>query len=247
MDAAQPGFVKGRSGSDWNDRSGRGARNCGAGEMKTMDKMHTVVAVLPDWPTGLRDAESIAVEIGTTAERLNALADAGFAPHYRIDGSKALFKTSELKKWAARNLVEHVAGKDIPDPVKVVLDADRIKDYRKVPPAIREIENLRDITGEISRIGIYFLCFNGEVVYVGQSVQAASRIKQHIHTKVFTEAYFLAWPRDDLNRIEGALIRSLRPRLNGQTPTGHMVGVRLDMDEEYENVLLTIKPETVDA
>jgi|SRR6516164_2373040 hypothetical protein len=39
-----------------------------------------------------------------------------------------------------------------------------------------EIEGLYDITGEVSRTGIYFLCSNTLLLYTAQSVNASGRI-----------------------------------------------------------------------
>jgi hypothetical protein len=78
------------------------------------------------------------------------------------------------------------------------------------------MEGLRDATPLLEICsGIYFLCQYGQLVYIGQSVQLASRISTHRAHKEFDRIFFLPWPRFDLNRIETALIKILRPPLNG--------------------------------
>jgi hypothetical protein len=175
-----------------------------------------------EWPTGLKPCAEAARELAIPEERLSILADGGFAPHFRIDGGPPMFKIGELKRWAGVNLVEKANGRAIPEPVRIVLQADRVKDFRDVPECIREIVGLCDITGEVARTGIYFLCFKSELHYIGQSVNAASRIKSHIQRHQFDRVYFLPWPGDDLNRLEGALIRILQPRGNGRSVHGRM-------------------------
>jgi hypothetical protein len=183
---------------------------------------HRIEVLTSEWPSNLKALDDAARELGIGAERLKGLADGGFATHYRIDGGAPLFRMSELKRWAAANLVQQIAGRELPAPIRVIAPAPRISDFRKVPVSLREIVGLCDITDEILRTGIYFLCREGALLYVGQSVNATTRVAEHYRRYEFDSVFFLPWPADDLNRIEGALIRALRPALNGKTPTGKM-------------------------
>jgi hypothetical protein len=204
--------------------------NAQAGPLK---QLHKLEVRCERWPGNLRTAADIAPDLGITAERLTSLADGGFAPHCRVDDGQPLFQTSELKQWAARNLLAKHGGSDLPMPVVINFEATRVKDFRGVPFELRCVENLRDITGETRRCGIYFLCLAGGIQYVGQSVNAAARIAEHAPKhrgprvpeggfKDFDKVYFLPWPADELDQIEGALIRALRPPLNGRTARGTM-------------------------
>lgn len=183
---------------------------------------HTIHALSNEWPSGLKTLTEAASDLGIPEDRLRALADGGYAPHYRIDGGAPQFKTSELKRWAGSNLVERSEGREMPAPVRVVVEAARVQDFRKVPQSIREIVGLCDITDEILRTGVYFLCRDMALLYVGQSRNAASRIGEHYRRYEFDQVLFLPWPADDLDRIEAALIRSLRPPLNGKSVHGTM-------------------------
>lgn len=183
---------------------------------------HRVEALTSEWPSGLRTAAEAALDLGIGAERLSGLADGGFAPHYRIDGGPPMFKISELKRWAANNLIQRVDGREIPAPVRVIVEAPRVSDFRKIPPSMREIIGLCDITEETIRTGIYFLCRDNALLYIGQSGNAASRIADHYRKYEFDCVLFLPWPRDDLDRIEAALIRALRPPINGKSTHGTM-------------------------
>ncbi len=184
---------------------------------------HRIEALSSLWPVGLKSLDEAATQIGLSAARLRLLADGGYAPHYRVDGGDPLFRQTELKAWAAQNVLERVQGNILPQPIRVVVPASRLADFSKTPSAIREIEGLCDISGEARRTGIYFLCHDGELVYVGQSVDVANRVANHRSSRRdFDSVFFLPWPGDDLDRIEGALIRALRPALNGTLNGGRM-------------------------
>ena len=51
-----------------------------------------------EWPNGLRSADDAGRDLGIGGARLTALADGGFAPHYRVDGGPPQFRISELKR-----------------------------------------------------------------------------------------------------------------------------------------------------
>ena len=119
-------------------------------------------------------------------------------------------------------MIDRVEGRDLPAPVRVVVPASLVEDYRKVPTSLREIVGLCDITDEIMRTGIYFLCRDNALLYVGQSRNAASRVAEHSKRYELDFVFFLPWPADDLNRVEAALIRALRPPLNGKGANGTM-------------------------
>ena len=62
--------------------------------------------------------------------------------------------------------------------------------------------------------GVYFLLDGEEVVYVGQSVNVYARVANHRESKRFATAICIPVPRDELDAVESAFIRRLRPRLN---------------------------------
>ena len=190
---------------------------------KPMDRpQHQIEVLTSQWPSNLKSCEDAAGDLGISPERLRALADRGYAPHYRIDGGDPQFRISELKQWAGANLVDRTEGRDLPSPIRIVVPAPAVSDYRKVPQSLREISGLKDISGELMRSGIYFLCRDSALLYVGQSVNVAQRIVEHFRRYEFDAVFFLPWPADDLNRLEAALIRHLRPPLNGKGANGTM-------------------------
>jgi len=84
------------------------------------------------------------------------------------------------------------------------------------PAQLQSIPNLQQIplSPDSRRQGIYFLCRNGKVVYVGQSVCVFARIGNHLSTKDFDSAYFVQVPVDDLDTTEWAYIDQLGPEYN---------------------------------
>jgi hypothetical protein len=86
----------------------------------------------------------------------------------------------------------------------------------EVPPALNRVgHRLRHVPIVVTPPGVYFLLDGEEIVYVGQSVNPCGRILQHLGDKHFTRAFTLPVPARILDAAEGALIRHLRPRLNG--------------------------------
>ena len=185
---------------------------------------YTITQITDGWPSALKTAEDICQGIGISAERLIQLADSGYAPHWRIDNGSPLFRLGEVKDWLSQNILTRVQGKPLPQAVIVSVTQKRISDYKNVPEELRQIPGLVDITGEARRSGIYFLCEDNELLYVGQSVSVSSRISSHHHEGKFNRVIFMPWPPDDLDSVEGALIRTLRPPLNGKSSNGKMLG-----------------------
>lgn len=208
--------------------------------METLNQ-HEVTAVGQTsikWTHGLKSLDNAALEIGVTAERLRDLANSGFAPHYRIDGGPPLFRISDLKQWTAENLLEYARGRNLPAPVRIIIDQPAAELW-KVPRSLRLVKGLCDITGDLYRTGIYFLCRDGCVLYVGQSINISMRIADHARRYEFDSAYYLPCPIHELNDLEAALIRSLRPTLNGQSPRGTMVTSKGDKNGD-DKILATI-------
>lgn len=204
---------------------------------------HIITQITDGWPSSLKTADEICQGLGISAERLIQLADSGYAPHWRIDNGSPLFRIGEVKDWISQNALERVKGKPLPQAFTVIVAKERISDYRNVPEQLRQIPGLIDISAEARRSGIYFLCKDNELLYVGQSVSVYARILAHHHEGKFNRVIFMPWPPDDLNSVEGALIRALRPPLNGQTVNGKMMGpTSKNSDDEIMQLILEPKP-----
>ena len=171
-----------------------------------------------------RSPQQAAQSLGhITPERLIELADAGYAPHYRIDGRGPLFKIMELREWFDRNLVSAHAGLPMPTRLSLVVPAESLS-ASDAPESIAPLTGLRHIDpAHFLCPGVYFLCLGDEVVYVGQSVNVPARIMSHIYEsrrpagKTFDHAriFYLPVPESELLRLESEFIHRLRPRYNG--------------------------------
>jgi len=88
------------------------------------------------------------------------------------------------------------------------------------PVQIANIEGLVEVTEPLPS-GVYFLVHEAKVMYVGQSVDPISRVAEHRKTGVkFTRAATIWVPAEMLDAVEGALIRFLKPPLNGNGGKG---------------------------
>jgi len=99
-----------------------------------------------------------------------------------------------------------------------------------LPKEISHITCIQDLDRYASNsCGIYFLILEGQVVYVGQSLNSGSRLLEHLRemrrgkrrfaeSKKFDRVLFRRCSPSDLDRLERALIRLLRPRFNKIVP-----------------------------
>ena len=60
----------------------------------------------------------------------------------------------------------------------------------------------------------YFLVSRGTVVYVGQTINLASRIGEHRQDKLFDRVFHLPTPRHKLDRTERHFIEVFKPKYN---------------------------------
>ncbi|OLF36556.1 hypothetical protein BTW00_05585 [Psychrobacter sp. C 20.9] len=67
--------------------------------------------------------------------------------------------------------------------------------------------------------GVYFLVKNNEIVYIGQSINIASRITQH-RDKDFDSVSYVACHKDELDILESLYILAYQPALNGSNGNG---------------------------
>ena len=167
----------------------------------------------------LRTAEELSEKLGqrVTAGRLMELAEAQLIPHYELEG-RIYFKIMEAKKWIENDLVFKVSGQLMPHPVSIIQITET--DMEREPPKALKALWPHLIPVSVASIqcaalpGIYFLCREGIVSYVGQSTNVAARISQHATEKTFDYAFYMRVPRSDIIAIEAELIAALRPADN---------------------------------
>lgn len=152
-------------------------------------------------------------------ERLVELAHSQLIPHYTID-NEIWFGPQETKEWVNHNLIVRHQGKRLDamsvTVVNVTGTAIGLKSLpiqlrgmagALIPMAIESVESAK-------MSGVYFLCKDGNVVYVGQSVNVAQRVGQHVGAKTFDSVFFIRVASSDLDYVEGELIRLLCPKYN---------------------------------
>lgn len=215
--------------------------------------------------TSLLTAEEMSQRLRgiVSPERLLELAEGQLAPHYIVDGS-VMFGSSETKEWVNHNLVVRSPGKHVGDGVLRVINVMQAAGATDTPPM-----SLRAMAGSLVPLsiksvetlgcpGVYFLCMDGAVVYVGQSVNVFGRVGAHIGNKTFDSVFFARVPASDLDFVEGSLIRLLKPKYNHSergtliAPTG-MYGTPSDdgaaiveqMRESIEETPDSLQPATV--
>jgi hypothetical protein len=66
----------------------------------------------------------------------------------------------------------------------------------------------------IEATGVYILYYGPHPMYVGQSINVFTRIKDHRGDKAFDAVFFFPCPVEDLNKKEAFFIRKLRPLYN---------------------------------
>jgi len=162
----------------------------------------------------LHTAAGIAARYGVSEKIIRESVDANFMPHYRVRGlADPLFDASESKEWIANNLIEHSAGRKLPES-HVILTSDAPVPLIDVPSALKAIIRLREIA-PTSFCGIYFLCLGEDVVYVGQSKNVFARLSGH-REKDFDRVFFVRVAESQLDAVEMKFIKALNPSLNRQ-------------------------------
>lgn len=97
-------------------------------------------------------------------------------------------------------------------------------DRGSLPLRLRRFQNLCDITDEMDRTGIYFLCRDGLLEYIGQSVHVGSRGRAHFreqeikNRQQYDTMLYIPCLQEQLLSAEGAFIRKLEPRCNSRRP-----------------------------
>lgn len=159
-------------------------------------------------------------------DKILDLAKNGLCPHYVLTNPSTkeetiLFSKGELEDWLRHNYLQQVNPTTFGNAQFMRFDpyVHTLKDFEKVPFEISKIKNLKQLPLEKLKTppGIYFLCKDKQLVYIGKSIDVLHRIMNHIKQKKkdFDTVFYIAWPETDLDRIETALIRFYNPIYNG--------------------------------
>ncbi len=156
-------------------------------------------------------------------EGIMQLAKDGILPHYIITNpitkeESYWFVPSELKEWLESNLVKYQKGHFSPQFHFNYFDKDLMPAKSLIPQELSRISDLFELPLEILRTppGIYFLCKDGKIVYIGQTANVARRITDHLSQidKEFDTVFYISCPLIKLRELESALLRYYKPPLN---------------------------------
>lgn len=87
-----------------------------------------------------------------------------------------------------------------------------------IPAELSQFGGIFDAVTHALPAAVYFLYLKGELQYIGQSTDPSGRLAQHRKMgKMFDRVFCLPTPNFMLARVEGALIRLLKPPLNTAT------------------------------
>jgi hypothetical protein len=132
---------------------------------------------------------------------------------------KRRLRTFERKKDADQFNAEIKTAKHV---ILTQRRLPHLMDFKRVPPSLHGVVGLHDLTDYCKMSGVYFLCREGALLYVGQSTDVINRFGQHRRHFEFDTALFIPCAHDDLDRVESEFIRKLRPPMNGTFANGRM-------------------------
>lgn len=137
-----------------------------------------------------------------------------YMPYHELGGSGRGYNFKEVVKWLIKNHKRHsFDGVDMHPAMISFRSRSRKETRRLVPDALKDIMHLTPVeVGYPS--GVYFLCQDEKVVYVGQSVKPSSRIPHHYKDKKFNKVFLLPVPEERLLQIENDYIRKFEPLYN---------------------------------
>jgi len=94
----------------------------------------------------------------------------------------------------------------------------------------REIVNSSKLYSDLeSACGVYFLIDRSKVVYVGQSVNVFSRMREHSKSKQFSSYAYISCSKEDLDVLESLYIHVVRPPLQGRSSQGDSLSAPISL------------------
>lgn len=177
--------------------------------------------------SNLKKAENLkgkAIEI-IGINGLLELAKNGKCPHYILTNpltneTSIWFATAEINDWFNHNYVHRVESNYGANHRFILFEETEFKPRKEdvIPRELLAISELYKLPLHILNTppGIYFLCLDGKIKYIGQAVNVAYRISSHLkeNVKSFDTVYFIKCPINKLDETEGSLIRHFRPEYN---------------------------------
>lgn len=159
-------------------------------------------------------------------------------PHYILThpitkGEIFLFIHAEVDQW----LVDRYMKRNrciMPQVIHVnnfSYEECKVTPLHRVPKELIEMKDLYYLSPFMRTTppGVYFLCRELTIVYIGQSINAGRRVQEHLNEKEkqFDDVFFIPCHVSSLNAVEGALIRLLQPEYNTR-----MVTISCEIDDK---------------
>jgi|694.fasta_scaffold79329_2 hypothetical protein len=151
------------------------------------------------------------------------LAKDGICPHYIITNpitkeESIWFIASEINEWFDKNFVNYRDGLFVQNYTFLHFNKELHKVRGQIPEELSRIKELYHLPMEniSTPPGIYFLCKNNKIQYIGQAGNVANRVITHITEglKDFDSVYFISCSINRLTELESSLIRYFQPELN---------------------------------
>lgn len=151
------------------------------------------------------------------------LAHDGILPHYVIINpitkeQSLYFVASEINDWFNSNFIKYNEGYFPQSFHFHFFDKEQHQPTGDIPEELNKISDLYELPMSIINTppGVYFLCADKVIVYIGQAVNISNRINAHIAQglKSFNRVFFIPCPINRLNQLESSLIRYFKPPLN---------------------------------
>lgn len=153
------------------------------------------------------------------------LAEMEEVPHYILTNpltkeNTICFIQSDIDDWF-QDYVQYRNQKIAPQIIFHTNERAKFKvcPLSHVPPGLASIKGLQQIPFNAfdSPAGIYFLCKEQEIVYIGQAQSVFARVSTHKREKEFDSVYFIPCHVEQLTPLETALIHFYKPKLNIST------------------------------
>lgn len=180
-------------------------------EETDIDKLHHKTKLLES----LLSSEELAKKLRgiMTKEEIDLYAAHNWIPHYSYGMESVAFNFKEVTEWIRKNLYRN-EGRTLPINYLRLKHTPVPASVEDEPPSvIKDIATLVQVPAGYPP-GVYFLCQDKDIVYVGQSINLGARLAQHVQDKVFDKVYFL--PTEDYDQVEADYIKMLKPKYNKQ-------------------------------
>jgi hypothetical protein len=151
------------------------------------------------------------------------LAKDGICPHYIITNPITMeesiwFIPSEINNWFDSNYINYRNSAFVQNYTFVHFNKDMHKASGSIPDELCKIKELYHLPIEhiSTPPGIYFLCKDGVIKYIGQASNIANRVITHVTEglKDFDSVFFITCSINRLTELESSLIRYFQPELN---------------------------------